>query len=104
MFGKLIGNFVSFEHVLECPDPETKILGDAHEHLDLILPVRMTVDDPFPFEYFKNRFSSEVAARTDLAFPTFKILPRSLVIERRPNLISALTACVPSLTLPETPV
>ena len=50
MASHLGSHLVALENVLEGADAESEILGDAHQHEDLVLSVGMAVDPPIALE------------------------------------------------------
>ena len=59
----LVGDLVAFEHVLERGDVEAELVGQAHQHQDLVLPVGVAVDQPLAAQDLGEGFELQVAPR-----------------------------------------
>ena len=57
----LVGDLVAFQNMLECRDPETKLLGKAYQHQNLILTVRMAVDQALAIQNLDYRIQLQIA-------------------------------------------
>src|SRR6267378_3404250 len=85
--GQFIGDFVTFEDMLESTDFETKLVGDSKKHQDFILAVAVRMDVAFAFEHFHERIEAQVAARGDEVFFSGRnafvvFIPHFLVVAR----------------------
>src|SRR5207302_199693 len=83
--GQFIGNFVSFENVLESADFEAELFRNAEEHQDFILAVAVRVNVALAFQHFDKRLEAQIAARRNEIFFTggealVVVLPRFLVV------------------------
>ncbi len=61
--GDLVGDFVTFQDVLEGADFEAEFIRDANEHQDFIGAIAVGVDVALAFEDFNERIEADVAAR-----------------------------------------
>ena len=60
--GDRLRDLVALQHVLEGPDGEAEILGEADEHQDLVLAITVAVDEALAVEDLDERVELEVAA------------------------------------------
>ena len=74
-----LGNFVAFEHVLQGADLEAVVVGDAHQHEDLVGAVAVRVDVAAAFENFLEGLHLEVFAGRDAGFFRVVSVPLGLV-------------------------
>ena len=82
----LFGDFVSFKHMLQGADLESKLIGHAQQHQDLVRTVAVRMHVPLAFQYLDQRVEFEVALRFCNAFALGKacaiIHPLLLILTR----------------------
>ena len=79
VYGHLLRDLVALQHVLERVDPEAEVLGDPHEHQDLITPVRVGVDQDVSRHDIHEGFQTQVPSRLDAAVLSVR-LPAAAVL------------------------
>ena len=62
MTRELLGDLVPLEDVLERADPEAEVLGDPHQHEDLVLTVAVTVNQTITRQDLGQRLEFKVSS------------------------------------------
>src|SRR2546425_4692964 len=63
MCRNLLGDFVSFEHVLDGGNLEAELVGQPNQHQDLVRAIRVRVHEALALENLDQRLERQIASR-----------------------------------------
>src|SRR5690625_2029879 len=82
MFSQFVGHFIRFYTVMESPDPKAILLGEAHEHQDVILSVAMRLNNNIPIQNIAQCIHPKISARRNSLPVSLPLVPAGFIVSR----------------------